>query len=477
MLKIDNTDDFVQAGTTILQTLAAAYTHPENYKVLSWDDNLYQRVTEPNPLPVQGQSMNEVVNDAIKTIFRGYCNFSHPQYYGYISPRPLPIAVLGDLLAMGLNQTPGAWRAGPAATVIETETLHWLGKFIGYHTSSGKLPNGIVTNGGTMANASALKLARDTLLGRDVQNKGVRIADKHTIYMSREGHFSVWKSLDFLGLGRESLRLVEIDEEGRIDSNILEDTIQHDLRQGYKPLCLIGVAGTSATGAVDPLDTLAKIASRYSMWFHVDGAAGGAYANLAETRHLFTGIELADSVTIDPCKWFFVPFGIGCLLVKNGEELHKSFYATAHYWEENDELDIFQMSFPGTRQWRTLGLWLAFRHLGEEGYRRILAHNLAVTHDLAAAVIATEVLELLHKPVLPVCCFRVRQKRGKLSPNEITVAVQRYLASATGSHYVTILDWQGHHYLRAAISNFTTETEHVHGLVQTILAYLNSLDT
>jgi len=469
ILKMDDTDNFIQAGVTILKTLAEAYSHPENYKVLSWNDELYHRVTKPEPLPFHGQNMDETVAEAIQTIFRGYCNVSHPQYYGYISPRPLPVTVLGDLLAMGLNQTPGAWRAGPAATAIETETLHWLSEFIGYQTPSGNLPNGIVTNGGTMANASAIKLARDTLLGREVQSKGVWCANKPTIYMSREGHFSVWKSVDFLGLGRESLRLIEVDEQGCIDLNALEDTIQRDLRQGYQPICLIGVAGTSATGAVDALDTLADVAAHHNMWFHVDAASGGAYANLAETRQFFTGIERADSVTLDPCKWFFVSFGIGCLLVKNGEELRKSFYATGHYWEETDELDIFQMSFPGTRQWRTLGLWLAFRHLGEQGYKRILSHNLKVTHDLAATVVATDVLELLHKPVLPVCCFRVDQIK---SPDTVTMAIQRFLVAS--NHYVTLLDWRGHHYLRAAISNFATESSHVYELVQTILTYLDT---
>jgi L-2,4-diaminobutyrate decarboxylase len=469
--------DFLENGLKILRTLETAYHNPETYPVLSSLSELKQRQLNPDSLPQEGAESSEIVDKAIQAIFSGYCNVSHPQYYGYISPKPLPISVLGDILAEGLNQTPGAWRAGPAATVIETETLRWLSQFIGYEHDFGKVPNGIFTSGGSMANASALKLARDTILGRKVQDNGLADSPfKPTVYMSQEGHFSIWKALDFLGLGRNCLRRIEVGEDARIDINKLEEQIQKDRKMGYKPICLVGTGGTSATGAVDSLDSLAQIAKDYDMWFHVDAAAGGVFAKIPETRQYFKGINLADSVTLDPCKWLFVPFGIGCLLTKNGSELLKSFQASSHYWEDLSEPDLFQMGFPGTRQWRSLGLWMAFKHLGSQGYCQLLSHTFSVAGYLAETVKAHPDLELLQEPTLPVCCFRISNTtQHSLSLDRVNHLVQQ-LGVEKGNHYFTILDWRGTNFFRVSINNFKTQNQHIDSLIETIFSQLNSLN-
>ncbi|EGJ31393.1 MULTISPECIES: aminotransferase class V-fold PLP-dependent enzyme [Moorena] len=467
--------DFLENGLKIITSLETAYTHPENHPVLSSPLELKQRWPQPQNLPQDGCDLSDIVDEAIKTIFSGYCNVSHPQYYGYISPKPLPISVLGDLLAEGLNQTPGAWRAGPAATVIEAETLCWLSQFIGYKQDVGKVPNGIFTSGGSMANASALKLARDTILGREVQDDGlVDSKFKPTVYISQEGHFSIWKALDFLGLGRTCLRRIEVGEDARIDLNKLEEQIQKDRQKGYKPICLVGTAGTSATASVDPLDSLAQVAKDYDMWFHVDAAAGGVFANIPETRQHFQGMNLADSVTLDPCKWLFVPFGIGCLLTKNGLELLKSFQATSHYWEDLSEPDLFQMGLPGTRQWRSLGLWMAFKHLGYNGYSKLLRNLLSVACHLAQAVKEHSSLELLQEPTLPVCCFRIGKSTQSLPLDTVNHLVQK-LVVEKGQHYFTMLDWQEQTFFRVSLNNFTSNKHHVNSLISAIMEQLNHL--
>ncbi len=472
----EQVESFVENGHKILTSLATAYNHPENYSVLSSSLELKQRLTNPKNLPQEGCDSSEIIEEAIKTIFSGYCNVSHPQYYGYISPKPLSISVLGDFLAEGLNQTPGAWRAGPAATVIETETLLWLSEFIGYKQNMGKIPNGIFTSGGSMANASALKLARDTILGREVQDKGlVDTRFKPTVYVSQEGHFSIWKALDFLGLGRNCLRRIQVGEDARIDLNKLEEQIQKDRQKGYKPICLVGTGGTSATGAVDPLDSLAQLASYYQMWFHVDAAAGGVFANIPETRQHFQGMNLADSVTLDPCKWLFVPFGIGCLLTKNGSELLKSFQASSHYWEDLSEPDLFQMGMSGTRQWRSLGLWMAFKHLGYNGYSKLLKNLLSVTFHLAEVVKQHSGLELLQEPTLPVCCFRIGNS-GRLLPLDKLNHLVQSLVVEKGEHYFTILDWQDRTFFRVSLNNFQTEKHHLDSLIEAISEQLNHLE-
>ncbi|MDP3705153.1 MAG: pyridoxal-dependent decarboxylase [Legionellaceae bacterium] len=466
---LNNPEQFKKMWQQVGETLLDAYTNPERHDVMNITPTLTQRRDSPDDIPKTGAKPNDVLAEATRLIFEGYCNVLHPAYYGYISPRPLPISLLGDILASGLNQTPGAWRAGPAATVIETEVIQWLAQFMGYPITSNKCPNGIITSGGTMANASALKLARDTIIGRETQFKGLAASTKQPVfYMSIEGHFSIVKSLDFMGFGRDALRLISTTPSGSIDIQELRSSIQTDLSNGFLPLCIIGVAGTSATGAIDDLAALAKVAQEHNIWFHVDAAAGGAFATLPMTKKLFYGLEFADSVTIDPCKWLFLSFGIGCLLVKDGTELYKSFNASGPYWEELDELDTFQMGFSGTRQWRSLGLWMAFKSLGVHGYWDLLSNNLNNAHYIASRISNEPSLELLSEPLLPVCCFRVIKEQPGMTLNATNKWVQRRIV-AQNQHYITLLDWRGDSYLRISINNHTNHTSHLDALIDDIL--------
>lgn len=440
---------FADAADHVLGLLSDAHVEPQSRPALAWTAELSERLKQPRPLPAVGSDLSDVVQAAGRLVLDGYCNVAHPLYFGYISPRAHPAAVLGDLLASGLNQTPGAWRAGPAATVIEVETLGWVCELLGYPQAASGLPNGIFTGGGTVANLAALKLARDRYL-----RTGLGTLASATVYMSREGHFSIGKSLDVLGFAHDALRLIETNAHGRIDVSALERQLDADRHDGRHPIALVAVAGTSATAAVDPLGTLADLAQSRGLWFHVDGAAGAAYAALPRTAPLFQGLERADSVTLDPCKWMFVSFGMGCLLVRDGALLRDSFWSTGHYWEELDELDTFKMNLYGTRQWRSLGLWTLLRHLGLSGYRDLLDHMLASAQHLAALIEADDRYELLAQPELPVLAFRLAEDPG----SQLTHRVQRRLV-ADGQCYVTVLDWHGQPYLRIAVNNYATTCE------------------
>lgn len=437
---------FTDAAVRVLALLTRAHVEPQARPALAWSAEVSERLRQPQPLPAAGTDLPDVLQAAGHLVLDGYCNVAHPLYFGYISPRPHPAAVLGDLLASGLNQTPGAWRAGPAATAIEVETLGWVCELLGYPRATSGLPNGIFTGGGTVANLAALKLARDRYVRTAIGTLATA-----TVYMSREGHFSIGKSLDVLGFAPGALRLIDTDAHGCIDVAALERQLDTDVRDGLHPIALVAVAGTSATAAVDPLDTLADLAQARGLWFHVDGAAGAAYAALPRTAPLFQGLARADSVTLDPCKWMFVSFGMGCLLVRDGALLRDAFWSTGHYWEELDELDTFKMNLYGTRQWRSLGLWTLLRHLGLAGYRELLDHMLASAQHLAALIKADDRYELLAHPELPVLAFRLADDPD----SQRTHRVQRRLV-ADGQCYVTVLDWRGEQYVRVAVNNYAT---------------------
>lgn len=462
-------DQFVKLSRAVTDHVSHLYRTADQKGSYIEDSSLIELLESYKPLPIDGMNADDVLAEAIDLLDKGLCNVQSSGYYGYISSRPLLLSIIGDFLASALNQTAGAWRAGPSATIIESQTLKWIAEFIGYSTDSNQ-PAGIITNGGTMANATALKLARDIKLGREVQNEGLDCGrSKPTIYLSEKGHFSISKSLDFLGLGKQSLRIIRSDEDGKIDLNALKNSIENDLSQGCLPICLVGTAGTTSTGAIDDLNGLATIAEHFDMWFHIDAASSGVYANHPETKRHFVGLDRADSVTIDPCKWLFLSFGIGCLLLKKPKELFESFKINADYWEEKGDLDFFQMSFPGTRQWRSLGLWMVFKAIGKNGYHGLLNETLSLKKHLISRVRASKHLELLESTELPIFCFRVISKNeSTMSSNSLNKTLCNVL-NHLNSHFITLMDDEDDIYLRVAFSNPQASILRVDSLIDNLL--------
>jgi aromatic-L-amino-acid/L-tryptophan decarboxylase len=464
-----NWDVLIEAARVHIEEFLSVQRDPTSRPVSTGDQALRARLRNPAPLPSTGERVSDLLAELREVVLdQGYCNGAHPQYFGYFHPRPLPAAVLGDAIAALLNQSPAAWRMGAGATALECEVLSWLADFIGYGHDATAGPPGVFTSGGTMANLAALKLARDTILGREAQDEGLAAsAARPTVYVSAENHYSIPRALDILGLGRTALRTIPTDRSGRVRVPTLRSAIVGDIEDGRIPICVIGLAVASGTGAVDPLDELADIATEYGIWYHVDGAAGGVFADLPPTRPEFKGLERADSVTLDPHKWLFLPYGIGCLLVRDCAELAKSFRGGAHYWQAGDDLDMVFMGPEGSRPWKSLGLWLTMRQLGKRGYAQLLLHNLEVAQYLADQVRSRPGYELLQEPVSPVCCFRALPDRIGVSVDRFNERLHRLLLDG-GRHYVTVCRPGGRVYLRASINNYSTQPSHVRALLDAL---------
>jgi len=474
--------EFSAALDRVREFVREARGNPDGRPLFRADAALGDRLARPQALPEGPVAMDVALGEVFAVLDAGYCNASHPSYHAYFAARPRLEAVLGDFLGEALNQTPAAWRAGPGASVIESEVVAWLADFIGYPRAKGRWPGGIVVGGGHLANLSALKLARDRALP-EIQDRGLRGAPPVSVYMSREGHFSVPRALDTLGLGRSSLRSVDVDERGRLRPAALRAAIAEDRAQGIMPLAVVAIAGTSGSGSIDPLAEIAEIARAQGLWFHVDGAAGAAMARLPSCAEAFSGLAQADSLTIDPCKWLFVPYGIGVLLVREPQALLRAFPSSSHYWEELGEPDLYAMGPYGSRQIRTLGLWLLFRRLGSEGMFALLAQLRRFTAKLAARVESTPQLELLHPPKLAVCAFRARLP-GADDPalggmtsearieatNRLNVAIQRRLLEENIA-YVTNLDWRGQTYLRVGVNNYALAQADLDRLIDGVLRF------
>jgi glutamate/tyrosine decarboxylase-like PLP-dependent enzyme len=426
------------------------------------------------PLPDEGETIERLMEDC-RTIVELSRHNGHPRFFGYVASPSTPVGAYADLIASALNANVTSWRSAPAATEIEQTTLGWLATLVGYGTEG----HGLLTSGGSMANLNALYVAHRTKAQGDASRAGLwNAAAPMTVYASEQVHLSIPKAADVLGLGRDQVRLVEVDERFRLDVRSLREMIENDERRGLRPFCVVASAGTVNTGAVDPLAEIARVTEKHSLWFHVDGAYG-ALAALDETkRPLFAGLERADSLSLDPHKWLYTPVDCGCLLFREASAARRAFassssaeYIKVHETSDDREAHAFwDYGVELSRRFRALKIWLMLRYYGARRVSAAISEDNALALYLAELVDAAEDFELLAPVELSICCFRYVPPgvRARLSIAEtaeresinaglnglnasIMHAVQR-----GGRAYLSNAALRGQYALRACITNFST---------------------
>ena len=425
------------------------------------------------PLPLEGVGPEEVFERFARDVVPHAMNIPSPRYFGLFNPTPLPVAVWADALISALNQNAAAWRNAPSASAIEARVLRWLCELIGY----GPEAFGTLTSGGSEANLVGLKCARDRAVegARDGGLRSSSARGELLVYASEQSHYSFVKSTDMLGLGRGALRKIDTDARFHIRTDVLRRTIERDLAEGHTPVCVAGAAGATSTGVVDPLDELADIAREFGLWFHVDAAYGGALAFSEEHRARLKGIERADSVTIDPHKWMFVPFECGALLVRGGGRvLRDAFDITPEYLSEDRggadvEYDFFRYGQLGTRRAMALKVWMALKTVGVRGYARAVERQIELVKHLAARFDELEEFERVGEVETALCCVRflpaeARARSGE-EQDELQRALQRRVEQSGGAWLATTV-LHGRRALRINVNSFLTERRHVDYLVE-----------
>jgi aromatic-L-amino-acid decarboxylase len=325
-------------------------------------------------LPGLPTAAGEVIGELSEKLLPNCTHVNHPGYFGLITPSPSPMGILGDFLASALNQNLGTYTVGPAAIALERRTVRWLNDLVGYDDRAG----GNLTSGGTMANFIGVKLARDWASEDRAQHEGVR--QRFAVYTSQERHVAVDKAVDAVGAGREGLRILPTDDEFRIRIDALEEAITRDKAAGIRPMCIVGISGTTNTGSLDPLPQLREIADRERMWLHVDAAYGGGMLLSRKWPGLLDDLKLADSVTIDPHKWFYAPLDAGAILVRDARRLTASFgmrppYLTDEMDESGERYQYFVHGFEQSRRFRGLKVWMSFKRYGSEQIGRWIDGN------------------------------------------------------------------------------------------------------
>ncbi|HZI18460.1 MAG TPA: pyridoxal-dependent decarboxylase [Pyrinomonadaceae bacterium] len=425
------------------------------------------------PLPADGSADEELLARFTADVLPHAMNIPDPRYFGLFNPTPLAVAVWADALASAVNQNGAVWRNSPSASAVEDRVVRWLCQLVGYGPDS----FGTLTSGGSEANMLALKCARDRA-ARGARDRGLRDAEARgrlTVYASEQSHYSIAKSLDIIGLGRDSLRKIETDERFHIRTDLLRGAIAADLAAGHTPVCVAGAAGATSTGVVDPLEELADIAREHGLWFHVDAAYGGALAFSEEHRARLSGIERADSVTVDPHKWMFVPFACGGLLVREGKSvLREAFDITAEYMNEDRggsdvEFDFLRYGQLGTRRFNALKIWMALKRLGVRGYAEIVERQIELTRHLARRLAETPGFVLVGEVETALCCARFEpdecRGRSDVELDDLQRALQQRVERGGEAWFATTI-LKGRRALRFNVNSFLTERRHVDDLVE-----------
>lgn len=418
------------------------------------------RTLVEEPLPETGTDFRKLLDLLFRKAVPASLNTAGPGYLAYIPGGGLFHAAVADLIADAVNRYTGIFVAAPALVQLEGNVLDWLRQISGFPPEA----RGLLTSGGSMSNLIALVTARRERLPEDFL--------KGTLYVSDQTHHSLAKSAVLAGFPPANVREVPTDERFRLRLDALEERIAEDRRRGLTPFLVVGNAGTTNSGAVDPLPEIAGIARRHGLWFHVDGAYGGFFRLTDEGRAILRGMELADSLVLDPHKSLFLPYGTGALLVRDGAALRRTHTAEADYMpaipDDPALLDFSEMGPELTRPYRGLRLWLPIKLLGIAPFRDALQEKLELAREAADEVRRMPGIEMIAEPELSLFAFRqVQPGLTGAALDRANVAFLKRI-NARKRVFLTGTRLGGRFALRMCVLSFRTHRERVAMAVEDI---------
>lgn len=459
-------------GNGAIETMANYLDSIRSRRVYPKTTALQIRGELDRALPEDGVDFDgllEIFNDVIIAASR---HNGHPRMFGYVQAPGTAIAAIADLLASTLNANLTAWRSAPAAVEIERLTIDWIKQIVGFEANAG----GLFVSGGSMANLSALATARRAKAPPDLTSKGAQcLHQAMRVYVSEETHHSIAKAAALLGLGRDNVRVIGVDERHKIRIGELVAAITEDLEAGHLPFCVVGNAGTVNTGACDPLREIIAVARRFNLWMHVDASYGGFAVLAPSVRELFDAMNEADSVALDPHKWLYLPVDCGCVLYRDAEAARATFAHEAEYTrvleQEPDEAFAFWDYGPElSRRFRALKVWMMLKGVGLRALGEAIEKDLACARHLESLVQASDDFEMLAPVELSIFCFRhvpARFKRAFAGANEVErerideqldAFNERLLVELQrdGSSYLSNARLGGRFSLRGCVMNYRT---------------------
>ncbi|TYK44519.1 pyridoxal phosphate-dependent decarboxylase family protein [Actinomadura decatromicini] len=368
-------------------------------------------------LPEEPRDAIEVMREAVEHVREFTVQTDHPRFLAYIPGPSTYVGAVADFLASGFNVFAGQWLVGSGPAIMERITIDWLRAICGFPSTAG----GLFVSGGTMANLIAIHAARS----RSGDRSGL-------IYLTSQTHGSIRQSLGFIGIGEEQIRSVGTDDRLRMDPASLREQIARDLAAGHRPFCVVATAGSTNTGAVDPLDDLADLCAEHGLWLHVDGAYGAAAALSKSAADLLHGLSRADSLALDPHKWWYQPYEAGCVLVRDETALIDAYSMNAEYLRETRHgtapLNYYDLGPQLTRGFRALKMWMTFKTFGLDAFRRAVEHGIALAEHAEGLLLDSDRWEVVSPAQLAILTFR--PVLAGATPDQVD-AVTRAVAAST----------------------------------------------
>lgn len=414
------------------------------------------------PMPEEGSPVSELLDLIFDRAVKLTNNTASPGYLAYVPGGGLFHAAVADLIAGSINRYTSVFENAPALAQLEANAVAWFCQIAGYPAEA----RGTLTSGGSLANWTALVTARRNRLPENFL-QGI-------LYASDQAHYSVAKGAILAGFPQGNVRSIPTDSLFRLRPDALEAQIEEDRGRGLTPFLVVASAGTTNTGAVDPLDELAGLAARHGLWFHVDAAYGGFFLLTEEGKRLMRGIERADSIVLDPHKGLFLPYGTGAVLVRDGQALRRAHSLTADYMpnlqDDPGRVDFSQYSPELSRPFRGLRVWLPFKMAGAGAFRALLEEKLELARWAADRLREMEGIEMLAEPQLSLLAFRLAS--AGVSEEELDALNQRFLERINVRQRVllTATRLRGSFALRICVLSFRTHRDRMEQALEDIEA-------
>lgn len=454
-------DTMRQLGYRVVDTVADHLSTLRDQPVI---DRITRNEAErliAGPPPAHGAELDTLLATLRERVFAHAAREPHPGFMAYVPGCPTFPAVLGDWLATGYNFFAGVWSVASGPNELELVVLDWFRQWLGLPQGAG----GILTSGGSNASLTAMIAARHQAVGDDP----TRLA-RLTVYMSDQTHTAAVRAAWIAGIPRANVRLIPSDEAFRIPLVALEEAIARDRAADLIPLTVVANAGTTSTGAVDPLPELAELCAREQLWFHVDAAYGGFSALCDRGRRALAGIERADSVTVDPHKWLYVPFECGCLLVRDPHLLKAPFQIYPEFLQDaqstGEEVNFADYGEQLTRYARALKVWMNVSYFGLDALREAIAYSMELATHAERLVRASPVLEVLSPATLGILCFRAHPP-GLDDPATLDALNERVNSAvvAKGRYFISSTRLRGAIALRICPIGFRSRVEDIDELI------------
>ena len=452
-------DEFRRYGRAVVDWIADYYARIESFPVLSQVKPGQVRESLPGSAPTKGEPFEAILKDVEKLILPGVTHWQSPNFFAYFPSNTSFPSILGELLSAGLGVQGMLWATSPACTELETHMLDWLVEILGLpgkFLSSGA-GGGVIQDTASSSSLCALLAARERATSYASNDRGCD--GRLVAYTSSQAHSSIEKAVKIAGLGRQNLRLIEVDERFAMRPDALAVQLRQDRDAGRIPCFVCATVGTTSSNAIDPVREIGRICREHGVWLHVDAAMSGVAALCPEFRHIHDGVEFADSYCFNPHKWMFTNFDCDCFYVTDRKALIETLSVLPEYLrnkatESGSVIDYRDWHIPLGRRFRSLKLWFVIRHYGVEGLRHHVRRHVELAQQFASWVRDDDQFELAAPAPLNLVCFR---HRGGDAVNQALLD----RLNQSGDLYLTHTRLDNRFTLRLSVGQTNTEFPHV----------------